>query len=1150
MKFLFTFILCVFCFYVNANINNLIQPNNHLITIDNQINFAWNNISNSDYYKIKIASDSTFNDAVIYNVNSNDTTIELQIGDYYWLIQAIVAEEIIHTSNFRQFTIIDINNLSQNTVAWYNSDSSIIIDSNDKIEEWYDISPFQNHAYQTTSIRKPSQNTSNAEIYNKKSIYFDGTTFLNTPDLNLLNTEVFLIGKGNNDNNIFLGFGNGYWINLNNQGSNIYLRGDNYQYFTPIQPTGIYQIQNFGFINGIAANDSTFLKINSVDLEQGKPKLGAPLEIENLFIGGGNSSARLNGEIAEIIVFDNFLDSIEREKVTQYLRHKYAPPVNLGFNITQYGFCDTTIHAGNHFVSYEWSDGSTNEFLTINKSGKYWVEATDIFGFVSTDTIEVKHPKLNTPTRFVYCKDEQVPWQPGIGEPYSYLWSDGSTGEDLTIVNPGDYYVTITDTNGCFIHSDTITFMEDPFVTTASLGSLDTNMCIGNELYLSAGAEDVISYLWSTGASTPSIEITQGGNYSVEVTNDNGCVVEETIEITIIGDAPNTEINIPSYACLESEFDFSDASTTLDGSDIISWAWEFGDGHESTNPTGNHSYSVAGDYTVSLQIETSSGCFGTSTANFEVKELPALNINTQNYCQYEEISFIGGQNSPTLISDWQWDFGDPQSGENIAYGAMVSHSYESSGAKEVQLIAEDIYGCIDTLMHTLDISPTPIADFEFTEVCEGGVVNFTNTTNIDYPGVVGYYQWSFGEGTGSSLTHPQKPFSIYGDYTVSLTAGSNAGCNSSISYPLKVHAFPSVDYELTQNCAGISAEFKDVSFVPNGSVAEVKWGIDGAVPDVGFGIEKTFDQAGNYQLDHVVTSAFGCTQTQTTNFTIHDYLNADFVFDPLAFVVDYPIDFVSTSVGADVYAWTFGDFAYSSASDTSIVFEEDQIGDMVEVQLYIENEFGCMDSISLKREVLERHTDLDISQLYVQDIDGFSTLGVRIKNNGTTPIESVDLFVQKPGFGLLKETWSGLLQAGESEIHVFALSPSSFIGVKDSLNNYLCIRGEIVSPSVFKESDLSNNTVCEVLAPSVGVMIRPFPNPVRDLLNLHIVLGEDTKATVKIYDNVGRLVHVVVEDGELEKGLNVFEVEVGDWGRGVYVVRFEGGEVEGVRFVK
>ena len=81
-------------------------------------------------------------------------------------------------------------------------------------------------------------------------------------------------------------------------------------------------------------------------------------------------------------------------------------------------------------VSCVWSTGQTSDTIDINQTGQYWVECTDVFGFVSRDTINVSLTTSLTPENTVFCPGSTVDWNPmAIGSGYNYLWSDGSTSQ-------------------------------------------------------------------------------------------------------------------------------------------------------------------------------------------------------------------------------------------------------------------------------------------------------------------------------------------------------------------------------------------------------------------------------------------------------------------------------------------------------------------------------------------------------------------------------------------------------------------------------------------------------------------------------------------------------------------------------------------------
>ncbi|PIY02206.1 MAG: hypothetical protein COZ21_15370, partial [Bacteroidetes bacterium CG_4_10_14_3_um_filter_31_20] len=79
---------------------------------------------------------------------------------------------------------------------------------------------------------------------------------------------------------------------------------------------------------------------------------------QSFYIGHRNNSFKLDGDIVELLVYNRNLSDSEKTFVKTYLYYKYAPPVNLGPDITANGFCDTTIHAGVRFTNYVWNTGN------------------------------------------------------------------------------------------------------------------------------------------------------------------------------------------------------------------------------------------------------------------------------------------------------------------------------------------------------------------------------------------------------------------------------------------------------------------------------------------------------------------------------------------------------------------------------------------------------------------------------------------------------------------------------------------------------------------------------------------------------------------------------------------------------------------------
>jgi len=109
----------------------------------------------------------------------------------------------------------------------------------------------------------------------------------------------------------------------------------------------------------------------------------------------------------------------------------------------------------------------------------------------------------------------------------SYLWSNGTTGSNLVINQPGNYSVTATYAENCTYTDDiNITLKPTPVIQLP----VDTAICGGLPVTLNATLPGC-QYLWSTGSTSPSIIVTNPGNYSVTVTNSESCSDQDTIQV-------------------------------------------------------------------------------------------------------------------------------------------------------------------------------------------------------------------------------------------------------------------------------------------------------------------------------------------------------------------------------------------------------------------------------------------------------------------------------------------------------------------------------------------------------------------------------------------------------------------------------------------
>ncbi len=115
---------------------------------------------------------------------------------------------------------------------------------------------------------------------------------------------------------------------------------------------------------------------------------------------------------------------------------------------------------------------------------------------------------------------------------YTFNWSNGATTEDVSNLRAGTYSVTVTDANGC---STTSSFTLTEPALLVSSGVAATYVCGTNvscngandgsiNLTVTGGAScTAYTFNWSNGATTEDVSNLTAGNYSVTITDANGC---------------------------------------------------------------------------------------------------------------------------------------------------------------------------------------------------------------------------------------------------------------------------------------------------------------------------------------------------------------------------------------------------------------------------------------------------------------------------------------------------------------------------------------------------------------------------------------------------------------------------------------------------
>jgi gliding motility-associated-like protein len=343
----------------------------------------------------------------------------------------------------------------------------------------------------------------------------------------------------------------------------------------------------------------------------------------------------------------------------------------------------------------------------------------------------------------------------GGNTPYTYSWApSGGNAATATGLCAGVYTVTVTTANGC-TRTSTVTITQPTALST--IMSSNPASCGGSNGTATVsvlGGTPGYSYLWSTGASAATATGLAAGNYTVTVTDANGCTTTAVATVTTTNN-PTASMSYTDVTCFNACNGIATVTPVGNAPFTFSWAPSGGSAATASNL-------CPGTYTVTCT--DANGCTVTSTVTI-IQPTPV----SASVSSVTDVSCFGGNNgsatvapsggTPTYTYSWM------PSGGNAATATGLSNGIYT-------VTVTDANGCTATITVTIN-EPTAltlnVAGFSATcfgscdgmGVCipSGGVGNYT-------------FLWTPGNGTNASITGL-----CVGVYTVIVSDGN--GCTAS-----------------------------------------------------------------------------------------------------------------------------------------------------------------------------------------------------------------------------------------------------------------------------------------------------------------------------------------------------------------------------------
>ena len=506
---------------------------------------------------------------------------------------------------------------------------------------------------------------------------------------------------------------------------------------------------------------------------------------------GTDYQYRMFVKLGEITIYGNTVDFTTR-----------ACDVAVSVTTGNATICDNTTAAltanatsSGSISSYSWSTGGNGTDITVNAAGTYTVSVTDEFNCTAEGSIDIEikaSPTAAISGNAYLCTGNSTTLtaQGGVG----YVWSTGATTPMITVSEVGSYSVIARASNGC---TDTTYVNVAEFNDVIITGN--NTICAGESTTLTVSEGS--SYLWSTGATTQSINVTSEGLYSVTVTYSQ-CEANTSVYVTVNA-LPTPAITGVTAIC-------GGASTTLTATGGTEYAWSNG----ATTPSIE--VSTSGNYRVT--VTNANGCAASASTSVVSAPNPSVQITgNTTACAGTQITLTA-----TGGTEYSWS--------NSANTATINPT--QSGTYTVT--AYNALGCSATASASVTINESPVPQISGDlAICDGSSTTLTVNGGDSFV-------WSNGSTNASvNVTNA-------GTYTV-IASNAN-GCTASASAVVSFLENPSVTISGNPSiCAG-------------GATTLTAEGGNSYLWSTGFpGASINVNAAGTYSV--IATGANGCTSS-------------------------------------------------------------------------------------------------------------------------------------------------------------------------------------------------------------------------------------------------------------------------------------------------
>lgn len=536
--------------------------------------------------------------------------------------------------------------------------------------------------------------------------------------------------------------------------------------------------------------------------------------------------------------------------------------------------------------SYVYSSpGTYSVTLTVTNNGGCDSSITKLVVVRTAPVADFIHDTVcvGLPTSFVDTSS---------GSPTSWKWNfgdfspiDSTSGPIVThrYSTAGQFTASLivqSGTNGCT--SQSIKFVTVLGGVNASF-SVGTPICDGTRVQFvnnsTASSGGIVSTSWSFGdgnsssLNNPTHLYGSAGVYRVTLNTISsfGCTGVDSVNV-VVNSNPVANFGYTPNICIGNPTPFFDSSSIPIGT-IKNWNWSFGDGNTDSLQNPANTYTSAGNFLVTLQVTSDSGCTNNTSKIIRINPKAFVNFTYTPVCVGDTIKFkdLSTIAPPDSLVNWFWEFGDG----SVSSSRNPSHVY--SGNTQSYLVKLTITSGLSCVSDTtILVSHLPVPNFnygpQFYGYCENQLVQFYDSSTIAPPSSIVGWEWTYGNGHNSFMQNPSHVFDSAGSYLIQLKMTTSDGCifYDSLLAPLIIYPNPVANFLTVPSVVSV---FRPEVYFDNKAIGAVNyvWDFgDGSSGTVAYPTHLYPNVVGHYTATQYAYSSFGCVDSISKTIYVKD----------------------------------------------------------------------------------------------------------------------------------------------------------------------------------------------------------------------------------------------------------------------------------------